>query len=165
MNNSVSIKPSETGSLINVYQSNPSFGYITLQSSEVTTENGWIREKTRTALLRAEVPMLEKFLAVYGKSGNIPGRIVVREFVESALPENFKARLNKNLDYETAIEPFIKRAGKDGPPLTCMGERILRFTDYEASSKAEDIRVQHDNMDAIREFRAEQAAAGANLPK
>lgn len=155
--NKVFIKPAQDGSIINIYKSNPEFGYIQLQSEEMTIENGWVRTKTRSALLRAETKMLEKFVQNYGKSGNIPGRIVIREFLESELPENFRARLNKNLDYEDAIDPFIKRAGKDGVELTLGGERILRFTDYDTNMTTQDIRVQHDNISEIAEYRASVA--------
>lgn len=165
MNNTVFIKPSENGAIINTYKSNPEYGYIQLQSEEMSVENGWVRNKVRSALLRAQTSMLEKFVQVYGKNGTIPGRIVVREFVESQLPENFHSRLNKNLDWEEAIEPFIKRAGKDGVELTLGGERILRFTDYDASGKEQDIRVQHDNVSAVMESRTAIAGAtGAEFP-
>lgn len=153
----VNIKPTESGAIINVYQSNPKFGYIQLQSSQMSVEGGWVREKTRTALLRAEVELLEKFVHAFGKTGTVPGQIVINEFRESELPENFKSRLNSKLDYEDAVQPFIKRAGKDGIELTSGGERILRFTDYDSTSKMSDTRVAHDNVSEVAEFRAQSA--------
>jgi hypothetical protein len=109
--------------------------------------------------------LLEKFVQVYGKSGAIPGRIVVKEFVESEVPENFASRFNKNLAYEDAIAPYVKRAGKDGIELTLGGERILRFTDYDGSGNDQDIRVAHDNVGAVVEARANVTATGAALPE
>lgn len=164
MNNSVFIKPSADGTIINVYKSNPKFGYIQLQSEELTTENGWVRNKSRNCLLRADVSILEKFIQSFGRGGSIPGRIVVREFLESELPENFQSRLNKSLPYEESVEPFVKRAGKDGVELTVGGERILRFTDYDASGKEMDVRIAHDNVSAVAESRAAVSAAGATFP-
>lgn len=162
--NKVQIKPSETGAIINAYKNNPAYGYITLQSEEMSVEGGWVRNKVRSALLRAEVALLEKFVQVYGKSGAIPGRIVVKEFVESEVPENFASRFNKNLAYEDSIAPYVKRAGKDGIELTLGGERILRFTDYDASGADQDVRVAHDNVGAVVEARAAVTATGAALP-
>jgi hypothetical protein len=165
MNNSVHIKPSADGSIINVYKNNPEFGYIQLRSVEKTFEGNWIRKKERNCLIRAEVELLEEFLQEEGKTGTLPGRIVVNEFTESQLPENYQSRLDKNKDWEEAIEPFLKRAGKDGILLTNGGERILRFTDYDRSGKSQDTTVAHDNVSAIQEARAAAGiTAGATLP-
>jgi hypothetical protein len=159
--NKVQIKPTETGALISTYKNNPAYGYVTLQSEEMSIEGGWVRNSVRTALLRAETPLLEKFVNAFGKAGAVPGRIVVKEFAESQLPENFKSRLNKNVDYEESIAPYVKRAGKDGIELTLGGERILRFTDYDASGNDQDIRVAHDNVTAVTESRAMNANSAA----
>lgn len=164
MNNLVNIKPAQDGSIISVYKSNPKFGYIQLISTEMSIEGGWVREKSRSALLRAEVQMLEKFIQLNGRSGSVPGRIVIREFVESMLPENYRSRLDQNKPWEEAIEPFLKRAGKDGVELTLGGERIMRFTDYDPSGKEQDIRVSHDNVSEIAESRANATTAGATFP-
>jgi hypothetical protein len=143
-NNTVTIVTTETGAAIRPYKSNPDFAYIQLQSMEQVIDGGWLRTKKRSALLRAETKTLEAFLSVHGKTGSVPGRIVVREFVESQVPGQFTARFNKKLDYEDAIAPFVKRAGQDGEELTVGGERILRFADYDPSGQEQDIRVQHD---------------------
>lgn len=164
--NKVQIKPTETGALISTYKNNPAYGFVTLQSAEMSIDSttGWIRESVRTALLRAETTLLEKFVSVYGKGGAIPGRIVVKEFTESQLPENYQARLNKNLDYEDAIAPYVKRAGKDGIELTLGGERILRFTEFDATGTNTDVTVAHDNGSALAESRANVNANSAALP-
>lgn len=162
--NKVTIKPSETGSLISAYKNNPEYGYITLSSEEITTDNGWVRNKMRSALLRAQVTLLEKFVQAFGKGGTIPGRIVVKEYVESEVPENYTSRLNKNLSYEDSIASYVKRAGKDGIELTLGGERILRFTDYDGSGTQVDVVVAHDNTGAVVEARAAVTATGAALP-
>jgi hypothetical protein len=163
--NKVQIKPSETGAIINAYKNNPEYGYITLQSEEMSVEGGWVRNKVRSALLRAEISLLEKFVQAFGKGGSIPGRITVKEFVESEVPENYMSRLNKNLSYEDSIAPYVKRAGKDGIELTLGGERILRFTDYDGSGAQVDVTVAHDNTGAVVEARAAVTATGAALPE
>jgi hypothetical protein len=48
------------------------------------------------------------------------------------------------LTLEEAIQPFLKRAGKDGPVLMKDGKRILRFTDYDPSGTVADTFKPHD---------------------
>ena len=57
----------------------------------------------------------------------------------------------------------MKRAGRDGPELTADGERILRFTEYDASGEGSDKSQAHDNQDAVKEFNA-QNSESAELP-
>jgi hypothetical protein len=129
----VRIKPTETGAIINAYKNNPEYGYVYLESDDVDANGEVIPHSLRTVLLRAEISLLKKFIQAFGKGGSIPGRIVVKEFVESEVPEKYMSRLNKNLAYEDAVAPYVKRAGKYGglleAALTLGGERILRFTD------------------------------------
>lgn len=155
----ISIKPNADGAPISAYKSNPEFGYIVLESSVSTVDNGWLRKKTRTALVRAEIPLLVEFVQGFGSK--IPGHIVVREYLESELPGNLQAQFDKADDYEEAVSSFIKRAGEDGPELTVGGERILRFSDYDATGQIQDISVMHDNQAEIAEFRAATAEAAA----
>ena len=164
--NKVFITPNaQTGALVTPFSSNPDYGYLQLQSVEMTQrDGGWLEEKRRSALLRAKTEVLESFIAQQGKTLMLPGRIVVREFVESNLPENYASRLNNKLSYEQAVQPFLKRAGKDGVALTCGGERILRFSDYDASGTQSDVSVAHDNVSEVAEFRAAVNAQSAKLP-
>lgn len=144
----VRIKPTETGAFISNYKNNPAYGYVQLASEELKADGEVLANSFRSCLLRAEIKLLEKFCAVYSNQ-DLPGRIVVKEFLESELPEQYKARLNKNLEYKDAIAPYVKRAGKDGIELTLGGERILRFTDYDASGKDLDVFVKSDNYEKI----------------
>lgn len=150
----VQITPSKEGQLITVYKNNSDYGYITLTSTELSTDSrGWIRESKRSTLMRATVDLLQKYVAM-NKSLTVPGKIYVEEFLESEVPDSFKERFNKNVDYETQIRPYVKRAGKDGVELTLGGERILRFTSYDPSGTIEDSKVAHDNTDAVKASKA-----------
>lgn len=160
--NAVTIKASKTGAIVNVYKSNPSFGYVQLVSSERIIDNGWVRVKSRSTLLRAEVETLNEFVASC-KNLTLPGRIVVQEFLESELPASYKSRLSKSLPYEEAVSSFVKRTGIDGIELTVGGERILRFTDYDPTGKMQDISIAHDNVEAVAEFRKANASAEAEF--
>jgi hypothetical protein len=150
----VQITPSKEGQLITVYKNNSEYGYITLSSTELSTDSrGWIRESKRSTLMRATVDLLQKYIAM-NKSLTVPGKIYVEEFLESEVPDSFKERFNKNVDYETQIKPYIKRAGKDGVELTLGGERILRFTSYDPTGTIEDSKIAHDNGDAVKASKA-----------
>jgi len=150
----VQITPSKEGQLITVYKNNSDYGYITLTSTELSTDSrGWIRESKRSTLMRATVDLLQKYIAM-NKTLTVPGKIYVEEFLESEVPDSFVERFNKNVDYETQIRPYIKRAGKDGVELTLGGERILRFTSYDPSGTIEDSKVAHDNTDAVKASKA-----------
>lgn len=154
----VQITPSKEGQLITVYKNNSDYGYITLSSTELSTDAaGWIRESKRSTLMRATVETLQKYLAM-NKSLTVPGKIYVEEFLESEVPDRYKERFNKNVDYETQIRPYIKRAGKDGVELTLGGERILRFTSYDPTGSIEDSKIMHDNTDAVRASKSSAAA-------
>lgn len=155
----VQITPSKEGQLITVYKNNSDYGYITLSSTELSTDSrGWLRESKRSTLMRAPIELLQKYIAM-NKSLAVPGKIYVEEFLESGVPDSFKERFNKNVDYETQIKPYIKRAGKDGVELTLGGERILRFTSYDPTGTIEDSKVAHDNTDAVKASKSGAAVA------
>ena len=69
---------------------------------------------------------------------------------------------NKELAYEDAIAQYVKRAGADGQELTVGGERILRFTSYDANGSDTDVKVAHDNVVVKAEGKI-QPALTANL--
>ena len=151
---SVQITPSKEGQFITVYKNNSDYGYITLSSTELSTDSrGWIRESKRSTLMRGTVDLLQKYIAM-NKTLTVAGKIYVEEFLESQVPDSFVERFNKNVDYETQIRPYVKRAGKDGVELTLGGERILRFTSYDPSGTIEDSKVAHDNTDAVKASKA-----------
>ena len=145
---------SKTGSVITAYQNNAEYGYIQLQQTAITVDGGWVRESKRSTLLRAKMDLLTKFVSAH-KSLQLPGAIVIKEYLESEVPQDVIAKfLNKELAYEDAIAPYVKRAGSDGIELTVGGERILRFTSYDSSGSDTDVKVSHDNITAVVESKA-----------
>ena len=147
MANSVNIKVASTGALFTAYKSNPEFGYVVLESSSLVTTGGWIRESKRTCLIRASVSTLEKFIASQVKNGSLPGKIQVREYLEDAVPANLaKEHLREDVTFEEAIEPYLKKAGQDGPALTIGGKRILKFSNWDPTGEQQDQILQHDNV-------------------
>ena len=149
---------SKTGSVITAYKNNAEYGYVQLQQTAITVDGGWVRESKRSTLLRAKMDLLTKFVSAY-KSLQLPGAIVVKEYVESEVPQSIADKfLNKELAYEDAIAPYVKRAGADGIELTVGGERILRFTSYDASGSDTDIKVAHDNVVAVVESKVQSTS-------
>lgn len=144
----VQIVPNKDGKVVSAYKSNPEFGYIQLQQNAMVIDGGWVRNKKKSCLLRAEMTTLEAFLKQY-PSLAVPGNIVTKEFLESEVPADMAARfIRKDGDYEDNISGYIKRAGADGEELTVGGERILRFSFYDPTGQDTDIRVQHDVVTA-----------------
>ena len=120
-------------------------------------DGSWIREVKRSTLLKASVDVLEKFVNA-NPSLTIKGQIVVKEYLESELPEAMAIKyLRKDVTHEEAIAPFVKRAGADGPELTVGGERILRFSIYDVSGEDADVTVTHDNQDAVKEYNTQNS--------
>lgn len=163
--NTVKIQPSASGSLVTAFKKNGGKnGYVHVTQTTTEFDNGWLREKKRSALIKGDVKLLTTLVST-AKNGELPGRICVQEWVESALPEAVKNRLvGKDQDYDDAIDGYIKRAGEDGIELTCGGERIVRYASFDPTCQMEDIKVSHDNQDEVAEWRAEQAKAEAALP-
>jgi hypothetical protein len=140
---------SKTGTVITAYKNNAEYGYVQLQQTAITVDGGWVRESKRSTLLRAKMDLLTKFIGAY-KSLQLPGAIVVKEYLESEVPQAISEKFfNKELAYEDAIAPYVKRAGADGIELTVGGERILRFTSYDANGSDTDVKVAHDNVVAV----------------
>lgn len=161
----VTIRPTSTGELITVYPSNPNYGYIAVETTDIYIANQQAVKKSRVALVRGEVEVLKAYVSMLaGKP--LPGHIIVKEFLEDDLPASYESRLNKKaISREAAIEPFIKRAGKGGIALTLGGQRILRFTEYDATGSDTDVIVSYDNVAEVYEARsAAKSAVGAILP-
>ena len=153
---------SKSNSLITNYKSNPEYGYIQLQQTAITIgADGWVREQKRVCILRATTAILTSLVAQY-KNLQMPGKIVTKEYLESELPETIANQLNKNVDYETSISTYVKRAGTDGEELTLGGERILRFSTYDATGNEADKLVAHDNV-VIKNTKTVTEAVAAEL--
>ena len=136
----------KSGNLITGYKNNPEYAYIQLEQTAMSiASNGWIREQKRVCILRATTEQCKAYINM-NKTLLVPGKIVIKEYLESELPESIAETLNKNVDYETRIASYIKRAGVDGDELTLGGERILRFASYDPSGNDADILIQHDNV-------------------
>ena len=152
------IPNSKTGTVITASKNKADYGYIQLQQSAITIEGNWVRESNRSFLLNGTIDLLTKLVSA-NKTLQLPGAIVVKEYLESEVPQAISEKyFNKNLSYEDAINQYVKRAGADGIELTYGGERILRFTSYDASGSDCDVKVAHDNVVAVAESKVQSAS-------
>jgi len=136
----------KSNNLVTGYKNNPEYGYIQLEQTAMSiASNGWIREQKRVCILRAKVDLLKSYVNA-NKSLQLPGNIVIKEYLESQVPDAILDTLNQNVSYEERIASFVKRAGVDGDELTLGGERILRFSNYDNSGQDQDVLIQHDNV-------------------
>lgn len=161
----IKFAPNKSGALITVSTKNPAWGSLRLASelTAIDPTTGFIRATKKSFLIKDKVEGLQALLEA--NPNGLVGKLYTIEFVESDVPADFKALLNKNLSYEEAVATFVKRAGADGPELTVGGERIMRYTKYDASNKMFDTIVTHDNQDEIAQWRATQTAGAVVLPK
>jgi len=149
MSSKIKIVPSANGTAVRTYANNPVFGYVVLESTDMVFANGWIKEKKRTCILRAEVKLLGAFAAM----PSISGRICVQEFLANSIPAHVqKEHVRDDIPFAEAIADFIKKAGKDGPALTIGGVPIVRFTNYDPSGQSTDSMLQYDNIDEVMEW-------------
>ena len=160
MSYNVKIKKNAEGVTVNAYANNAEFGYLTLEETAFAFEGGWLRPRTRTALLRGKLEELNAMIQHVAVANALPGKIVVSEFLESDLPASYESKLDKTLPTRDAqLDQYFKRAGKGGPCLTLGGERILRFSEYSFEGVGVDTTVAHDNVDAVADYRKAQALA------
>jgi hypothetical protein len=149
----VAVTAGPSGQAIVTSKDSPEFGYVRVaQDRNIVDERGWLRNKTIAALILGSVLDLKK--AGYQNGQELEGKIVIKE---SLTPFNKK---NPEKD--------LKVAGKTG--ITCMvGESpIYRKAFYSMDANAQDVLVEHTNVEAIRaKYAADLATAGktADLKK
>jgi len=150
MNSKVKVVASSaTGSVINVSENNPEFGYVRLeQTRTMFDDNNFLKLKVVSTLIHGSVSELQG--AGFYAGQELPGRIVVTESLE---PFNSK---NPERDY--------KVAGNTGILCTLGGAPIYRKTTYTMSSNAEDTLIKHDNVDQLRNAYAAVSKTAISTP-
>lgn len=130
-----------TGAVINK-SSNPEYGYVKLAQPRTTIDdNGFLRKTVLTALIQAPVAILQEMGYYAGQQ--LDGKIIIKE---SLAPFNKK---DPSRD--------LKVAGRSGIPCTADGNPIYRKTVFAQAANAEDITIQHDNTEELRNaYMAEQ---------
>ena len=135
MSAKVVVLGNEQGSVITVSENNPEYGFVTV--SQVRTmfdDNGFIRSKKVNALIPGKIEELE--MAGFFVGQELPGKVLIKE---SLTPFNKK---DPSRD--------LKIAGNTGILCSIAGQPIYRKTIYTNMSNAEDVLVQHDNVEQLR---------------
>ena len=124
-----------TGAVVNVSENNPDYGYVRIsQVRTVVDDNGFLRRKNITALMPALVTDLQEMHLFSGQQ--LEGKIV---FEESLTPFNTKTP-----------ERDLKIAGDTGIVCSVDGNPIYRRAVYSTASNAQDLLVQHNNIEQLR---------------
>lgn len=148
MKKPVIVLANEAGQVINLSKNNPEFGYIRVSQTRIVTENGWAEVKKLSALISGKVETLKAF--EYKAGQELPGQIRI---VEQMVPFD-KKNPDKDIkmtDTETGIICSVN------------GEPIYRKHFYEESTSKEDVLIQHDNGEEIKQRKEELKENKANL--
>ena len=147
------------GLVVRASQNDTTTGFIVLQSKKVQVRGRRAKTVKRSCYISGTLEDLQD-LQQYWATEGITGKIVVREYVKSQVPDEFIIK-----DRETKLPDWsrmqAKRAGNDGPVLTLGGEPIYRFAIYDETGDMPDIIVEHDNGDTVKAFQAAAAAKAA----
>lgn len=131
----VRVTADENGNIITVSQ-NPEFGFIRIAQDVCEfTINGWLRMKTRSALIHGTIKDLQE--ANFTAGQELPGKIVVKESHQPFDPEN--------------PDRNIKIAGDTGIVCRADDQPIYRQTFYTQDPNAYDEFIMHDNKEEIKE--------------
>ena len=125
------------GKVVIVSKNNPEYGYIRLEQTVMTTQNGFLTPKKRSAFLNGLVSDLSA--AGWADGQAIDGHIVVKESLSPFNEEN--------------PDGDIKMAGDTGVPCTSEGQAIYRKAYFTFTPEA-DVLVPHDNGDQIKAAKA-----------
>lgn len=154
--NSVKVLKNFQGGYINVYH-NQEYGYIKVCDEAFEVSNGHLELKTRVAEIKGTVKALEEFIRTQVViNDELPGRIVVKEFSESEVPEKYQKWYNwqKGKSYEEMIFPYIKREGEGIVVRSKYNERILSFKQYvNVDSTETDTLVEYNFDPELDEWR------------
>jgi hypothetical protein len=122
---------------------------ISLWSLEKITRNGRVTYEKRYYQICGTLTELDLFLLRYKEMyshDTVIGRIVVKEFLESSVPEIYKAQLDQNKPWEEAIKNKLLQDYNTNSYLTFNGERILRFVDYDSTGEEKDVIIENTDI-------------------
>lgn len=148
MNSKVKVCADPLGNVVVRSQNSPEWGYVRVEQKVTTiTDKGWLRSSTRSSLIKGKFEELVN--AGFKKDMVLPGKLVV---IESLNPFN-----SDNPDQHAKI------AGLTNIPCTVDGQQIYRDCQYTTDETMEDILIQHDNTDAIKEAVAAMKLVDADV--
>jgi len=136
MNSTVKVvADATTGSVIMVSPNNPDFASVRLEQTKIVIgNNNFIEKKTVSTLLQGSTTDLLSMGLYAGQ--DLPGVIVIEESLTA---------FNKKTP-----ERDLKIAGDTGIVCSVDGNPIYRRAVYSTASNAQDLLVQHNNIEQLR---------------
>ena len=138
-------------------------GYIVIVEEDFRVIGRSVIDKNRSCTVSGTFDTLQKIIdSVVDGKGHLEGRILVQECTVSELMEednNLRKTYLGTEDYistigfQKAVEPYLKRAGKDGPVLKIDGDPIVSFKEYDRTGELEDVILQHNNVEEVAAYR------------
>lgn len=139
----VTVTASESGSVINVSENNPDYGYIRVEQKKATFDkNGWARVRMVSALIPGTTEDLKALGWTAGMQ--LEGTIYATEQLEPFNAED--------------PEKDYKIAGDTGIVCCLDGQPIYRRSFYSSDPSKTDTLISHNNGDAIKEAYAKSLA-------
>lgn len=143
MQTKVTVTPDDNGMVIRQSKNNPEYGFIVLKQSRTVIQSnpanpknvGWLKTTNLSTLLKGKMDELKSL--GFTKDSVLPGKIVVKESTTPFSEEN--------------PDQHLKIAGSTGVICCIDGEPIYRITYYSQDPNEEDVFINHDNGDAIRD--------------
>lgn len=134
----VKVVTDEFGSVVRVSTNNPEYASIRVEQSAFSFSKGWMRKKSRTALIpgvTAElIEMSTQMRLVNGYE--LSGQIIIKESLEPFNTED--------------PDRDVKYAGETGVSCKFEDQVIYRRTYYTESKNEEDELIAHTNINEIR---------------
>lgn len=143
----VKVSADANGNVIVASEKNPEYGYIRVESTNITFQNGWAQPKTRSALLRGKVEDLKVLGLKAGQE--LPGKIVIKETLEATNPND--------------PDQDMKKAGATGITCTVNDQPIYRSAFYTENLDDQDVLMEHDNKADIQAAQKATRVQTANL--
>ena len=134
MNTKVIVTADDLGNVINS-SLNDQIGYISIQQNTNSISSNWIKQQKRSCLIFGKIEDLQKFDFKAGQE--LDGKIIVEE---SFVPFN-----SNNSERE------LKIAGDTGVVCRVDDQPIYRRTRYTTNPDEQDVLIQHNNSEEIRE--------------
>lgn len=134
MQTQVTVTASKLGHVITPSENNPEFGYVRVQQTKVSYEDGFRNEKTRSATIWGKVDDLKKDGFYAGQK--LDGQIVVKESLEPTNPKN--------------VDQDQKKAGATGVTCTLDDQPIYRTSQFTSDMDAKDVFIAHNNGEQIK---------------
>lgn len=137
-----------TGSVVNVSQNNPEYGWIRVKQTKVMTdESGFLRRREISAVVPGSIADL-KAMNLYPNQ-ELEGKIIIEE---SLTPFN-----------EQDPQKDLKVAGTTGIACTFEGNPIYRRTRFTFNTSATNVLVKHDNIAELKSAYAAQKASNTAM--